>query len=473
MLAADRRPPPHTPRQISLATMAAEQPLPSSLPRKEAPAEVAACLRNAEAAAEAAACLREAKENGAGLAVLTGAGMSVSSGVPVFRSADGSMSADFLAFLAAFNEERRNHGLPEADDWFSFSVADMFRAETEKSAWAYWRWRILRALVEPAEDYRLLKKVIDYFGDEKVFVRTSNCDMLHVKAGFPESRCHEIHGSLGRLQCSAHCCDELHPVDATFLKRLEAEPDWVPRCPRCKKSCLRPNVMIFSDTMLEHSCISEQAAAWDAFVAQFDVPETSPPSAAAETGPAKAELTKIRKVFDDVDRDKSGKIDKAELRAACSRLGQYLLDADADTALAAMDADGDGTVDFEEFARWWWEVGRLSPLEQLERKLQGFKDAFENMTKMAFSKLAGLPTSTLLGSQKRNLVVLEIGAGVVVPSIRAQAESLAAVGCGLVRINPSGDECTEMQTGEKLDRYCPLTTKSSHALAALVDALEL
>ena len=38
------------------------------------------------------------------LLILTGAGMSVQSGVPVFRNADGSMSAAFTAYLNSFNE---------------------------------------------------------------------------------------------------------------------------------------------------------------------------------------------------------------------------------------------------------------------------------------------------------------------------------------------------------------------------------
>ena len=72
--------------------------------------------------AGACAALRRVHAAGGGLFVLTGAGMSVSSGVPVFRAADGSMSPDFLRFLGDFNAARRRAGLPEADDWFSFSV---------------------------------------------------------------------------------------------------------------------------------------------------------------------------------------------------------------------------------------------------------------------------------------------------------------------------------------------------------------
>ena len=51
------------------------------------------------AAAAAAARLREVKEGGGKLHIFTGAGMSVMSGVPVFRHADGSMAPAFLAFL--------------------------------------------------------------------------------------------------------------------------------------------------------------------------------------------------------------------------------------------------------------------------------------------------------------------------------------------------------------------------------------
>ena len=177
---------------------------------------------------------------------------------------------------------------------------------------------MLRALVQPAEDYKLLQRIMHMFGTSRVFINTSNCDMLHERAGaVPESvrcvpcyttllltvsltvsltrvnltmssqlLCHgmslkliipitlaltasplassaqgrsvmltrcravrEIHGSLGRLQCSGPCCDDLIPVNQQFLTRLEQEPNWVPRCSQCNAACLRPNVMIFGNTL--------------------------------------------------------------------------------------------------------------------------------------------------------------------------------------------------------------------------------
>ena len=228
---------------------------------------------NAKAAAQ---ILSNVIQSGGRLLVLTGAGMSVSSGVPVFRAADGTMSEDFLHFLRNYNIARTANGLEEADDWFSFSVPEMFRKETEKEAWAYWKWRITRSVVEPAEDYNILNTIMGRFSKECTFVKTSNCDMLHERSGVdgkepslntffffsfkrpnPDfflflfffftnqtaNRIHEIHGSLGRLQCSNKCSNKMYPMNAAFVTKLStAETDYVPRCIECHEACLRPNV---------------------------------------------------------------------------------------------------------------------------------------------------------------------------------------------------------------------------------------
>ena len=218
----------------------------------------------------------------------------------------------------------------------------MFDPRTEREAWKYWRWRCLRALVEPAADYALLHKIVDYFGGvERAFVQTSNVDGLHERAGMPADRIQEIHGCLGRLQCSRPCCGTLWPADAAFLARLRADPDWLPRCPECRDRCQRPNVMIFGDYQLVDDALDRQAERCEAF-----------------------------------------------LQA--------------------------------------WEG---------------------------------------------NWAVLEIGAGVVVPSIRRAAERLAARGAGLVRINPSEAECDPAAVGVPAAKYRPLVARSDAGLGALLAAL--
>lgn len=89
--------------------------------------------------------------------------------------------------------------------------------------------------------------------------------MLHLSSGVTDDRLHEIHGSLGYLQCANQCCEELYPADATFHKRLRDEPEWVPRCTACQKSCLRPNVMIFQDDKFVDSRLRQQRGNKDAF----------------------------------------------------------------------------------------------------------------------------------------------------------------------------------------------------------------
>ena len=76
-----------------------------------------------------------------------------------------------------------------------------------------------------------------------------------------------------------------------------------------------------------------------------------------------------------------------------------------------------------------------------------------------------------------NLLVLEIGAGVVVPSIRYSAESAADKGCALVRINPSAAECAETETGaeglaQDGGKYFPIVARGSEAIAAIMAQLE-
>ena len=74
--------------------------------------------------------------------------------------------------------------------------------------------------------------------------------MLHVKAGLNPDSLYELHGSLGYIQCSQRCCDDLLPVDSAFIERLKHDhEDWYPRCSKCDEA-MRPNVMIFCDNCL-------------------------------------------------------------------------------------------------------------------------------------------------------------------------------------------------------------------------------
>lgn len=76
-------------------------------------------------------------------------------------------------------------------------------------------------------------------------------------------------------------------------------------------------------------------------------------SEARKDAPGTEGEAEIRSAFERFDKDSSGQIDIAELRSLCASLGRHLSDAEAQEALAALDANKSGTVSLDEFRTWW------------------------------------------------------------------------------------------------------------------------
>merc|ERR1719181_550420 len=62
-----------------------------------------------------------------------------------------------------------------------------------------------------------------------------------------------------------------------------------------------------------------------------------------------AQEAELREAFEFFDKDKSGFIDKAELRNVLQSLGTTLTDEELATLYVQMDPSGDGNIDFDEF----------------------------------------------------------------------------------------------------------------------------
>ena len=64
--------------------------------------------------------------------------------------------------------------------------------------------------------------------------------------------------------------------------------------------------------------------------------------------------TEVKKLFDVVDQDASGFIDRDEMSDLLSKLGRTdLAREEIDATFVKLDTDGSGRIEFEEFFQWY------------------------------------------------------------------------------------------------------------------------
>ena len=153
-------------------------------------------------------------QSSAKVVALTGAGISVGSGIPDFRSPGGLWSIyapDEYATLSVFRSQ-------PAKAWQLYrALGEVLLGKTANAAH--------RALAE-LEQRGLLAGVV-----------TQNVDNLHQQAG--NRVVLEIHGDHQHLQCLT--CDHLEPVVEEHYRMQD-----IPLCPACS-SALKPNVVLFGE----------------------------------------------------------------------------------------------------------------------------------------------------------------------------------------------------------------------------------
>ena len=185
-----------------------------------------------QAAIEAAA---QAIGRAEALFITAGAGMGVDSGLPDFRGPEGFWRAyPPLEELGIRFEQMAN------PRWFR---------DDPELAWGFYGHRLnLYRGSSPHAGFAILRG----WAEQKplgAFVFTSNVDGHFQKAGLPENRIVEIHGSINFLQCSEPCAEEIFSAETLQIEvdesTLRAAPP-LPLCPRCGET-LRPNILLFGD----------------------------------------------------------------------------------------------------------------------------------------------------------------------------------------------------------------------------------
>jgi NAD-dependent deacetylase len=155
---------------------------------------------------------------------LTGAGISVESGIPDFRSPDG--------LWARF-------------DPMEYGTLSCFLNDPEKA------WKLYRELAGSIAGKRPNPAHVALARLEQASILsgvvTQNVDGLHQAAG--SERVLEIHGEHSRLQCLR--CGRLEP-----LEEAHAAPGPVPECGSCGFP-LKPNVVLFEEPVRDLGAIQE------------------------------------------------------------------------------------------------------------------------------------------------------------------------------------------------------------------------
>jgi NAD-dependent deacetylase len=169
------------------------------------------------------------------IVVLTGAGMSVESGLKTFRDADGLWEEYPVAQVAT-------HEGWEADPTLVTNFYNMLR----RKCWD----------VKPNEGHRLVAELEKYYD---VTVVTQNVDNLHEMAG--SSKVIHLHGELMKV-CSSRDVD-----DPRYIQMLTPDNcEVVPGTKAGDGSLLRPYIVFFGEAVPNITLAAEEAQTADIFI---------------------------------------------------------------------------------------------------------------------------------------------------------------------------------------------------------------
>lgn len=169
------------------------------------------------------------------LLITAGAGMGVDSGLPDFRGPEGFWNTypPFAKLGLSFVDLANPR-------WF---------ASDPELAWGFYGHRLhLYRMTIPHRGFDILRRLAGT-KPHGAFIFTSNVDGQFQKAGFPEDRLVECHGSIHHLQCCTPCHSGLWSATGIEVtvdpETMRARPT-LPACPVCG-GLARPNILMFGD----------------------------------------------------------------------------------------------------------------------------------------------------------------------------------------------------------------------------------
>lgn len=164
--------------------------------------------------------LKVAIESAHSIAALTGAGISVPSGIPDFRSADGLYATKAGKYSA---EEIISHS------FFMSNPREFYDFYKSKMVWQNAKPNAMHALLARLEKAGKISMVV-----------TQNIDGLHQAAG--SQKVCELHGSIWRNRCE--CCRKFFDLDYVMIT------DGIPHCDKCG-GIVKPEVVLYEERLDE------------------------------------------------------------------------------------------------------------------------------------------------------------------------------------------------------------------------------
>lgn len=169
------------------------------------------------------------------IVVLTGAGMSVESGLKTFRDADGLWENYPVQQVATHDGWLRDPNL----------VTEFYNMLRRKCL-----------DTKPNEGHRLVAELEKYYD---VTVVTQNVDNLHEAAG--STKVIHLHGELMKV------CSSIDPYDPRYIKTLTREnPEVVPGTKAGDGSLLRPHIVFFQEAVPMIEVAARECSKADIFI---------------------------------------------------------------------------------------------------------------------------------------------------------------------------------------------------------------
>lgn len=150
----------------------------------------------------------------------TGAGISVPSGIPDFRSADG-----------IYNQKTNLKARPEE------IISHSFFVNNTKEFYEFYKTKMIYPTALPNEAHYYIASLQD---KKRVSVVTQNIDGLHNQAGSKEV--YELHGSIHRNRCTY--CNKFFSLEDVMKQ------EGVPFCDKCK-NVIKPEVVLYEEPLDE------------------------------------------------------------------------------------------------------------------------------------------------------------------------------------------------------------------------------